>query len=205
MRARRGTSKASRPADACPFSRPFRPDFDGCASFQPTLQLLASSRGDPIGPVWTCRQLEAASLDGRVFYGRCRLGTAEERRAQAAARGEPDEALRRLRAEAARRLQEPLAQLYRAKLGAARVPELRKVRDAAAAAFAEFAAANEAELRRAGVPGPPLVECFRLGLQDLVTRRDAVEWEPPPALLARYPVGVRRFFAADPRPQTAAG
>lgn len=77
-------------ADACPYRRPFSSDFDACPTFQASLQLLANSRGEPLGPVWTCLHLHAGTRDGKAFYGRCALGTAADREALAAASGRKD-------------------------------------------------------------------------------------------------------------------
>jgi hypothetical protein len=68
----------SRPADACPYQRPFPPDFDACATFTGQVWLPLDSHFDALKPQQTCRHLTVGRLAGS-FYPRCALGDASAR------------------------------------------------------------------------------------------------------------------------------
>jgi len=69
------------PADRCPFARPFSADFDDCSTFLPEKFTPVDSGNRPLAPALTCANLSVGRLPGEEgsFYGRCRLGTAEDR------------------------------------------------------------------------------------------------------------------------------
>lgn len=67
-----------RPADACPYPRPFAADFSGCPTFEPQTWVPLDTHFQPLQPQRTCRHLIAGRLDGS-FYPRCALGDAAER------------------------------------------------------------------------------------------------------------------------------
>src|SRR5258706_12926924 len=70
----------SRPADACPYPRPFPPGFHDCPSYRSARLMPFDSRYRPLKPERTCQHLEvgAATPPGR-FYARCAVGTAADR------------------------------------------------------------------------------------------------------------------------------
>jgi len=72
----------ARPADACPFARPFPDDFQDCPAYQRTEFLAVDSQYRPLARHNSCRHLEVHSLPGRPvgFYAACGLGDAKARR-----------------------------------------------------------------------------------------------------------------------------
>ena len=88
--ARRGNLGApragqGRPADACPFPRPFPAGFRDCPAYHPSRFVPFTTGYDAMSAVWTCGNLVAApqpSAPAR-FYGRCRLGDEQARAAWA--------------------------------------------------------------------------------------------------------------------------
>src|SRR3989442_3956834 len=74
-------ARAMLPADACPFDRPFPPDFDACPAYQPRAFVALDLRYRPLQPVWTCQHLEVrpTGASGHRFYGRCHIGDAAAR------------------------------------------------------------------------------------------------------------------------------
>jgi hypothetical protein len=81
MVAGRGRSEGTRaggrlPADACPFRRPFPPDFHDCVAYHPAWFVPLTSGYDAMTPVWTCSNLVAGARPQAAahFYGRCRIG-----------------------------------------------------------------------------------------------------------------------------------
>ena len=69
-----------RPADACPYPRPFPPGFHECPAYRSARLMPLDSRYRPLKPERTCQHLEvgAATAAGR-FYARCAVGTAADR------------------------------------------------------------------------------------------------------------------------------
>jgi hypothetical protein len=65
-----------RPADECPYRRPFPADFDGCAAYHPAYFIPLTTGYDSMSPVWTCSNLVPGAVPSSAarFYGRCRIG-----------------------------------------------------------------------------------------------------------------------------------
>jgi len=85
--ARRGNVEGARagqgrPADACPYARPFAADFDDCPAYHPAWFTPLTTGYDAMTPVWTCSNLVPGALPVAAarFYGRCRIGDAAARR-----------------------------------------------------------------------------------------------------------------------------
>jgi hypothetical protein len=70
----------TRPADECPYRRPFAPGFRDCPAFRSTRLIALDSRYRPLKPERTCQHLEVGSttVAGR-YYARCAVGTAADR------------------------------------------------------------------------------------------------------------------------------
>ena len=66
---------AERPADRCPYTRPFSENFHGCAAYQPNRFVALDTGYRPLPPIWTCSHLDAAAIPQRTrFYAKCRIG-----------------------------------------------------------------------------------------------------------------------------------
>lgn len=74
------TSMKSRPADECPYPRPFPPGFRDCPAYRSARLVPLDSRHRPLRAERTCQHLEVgnAGQAGR-FYARCAVGTAADR------------------------------------------------------------------------------------------------------------------------------
>src|ERR1700682_237267 len=72
-----------RPADECPWRRPFPEGFDECPVFVPQSFVPTDSRDRPLPAVLTCRHLVSRSfnLPKVGWYGACEIGDAAARRA----------------------------------------------------------------------------------------------------------------------------
>jgi hypothetical protein len=81
--AHRRSDAALRPADECPWPRPFPEGFEECPAFAPLAFSPVDSRDRPLGPVLTCRHLISRpfNLPKAGWYGACGLGDAPARRA----------------------------------------------------------------------------------------------------------------------------
>ena len=73
---------SSRPADECPFPRPFPKGFDRCPTFRPEPFTPLDMADRPLASKLTCGQLVTRSLNnGKVgWYAACRIGDEAARR-----------------------------------------------------------------------------------------------------------------------------
>jgi hypothetical protein len=81
-------SGSTRPADECPFQRPFPEGFNQCAIFQPQPFSPIDMNDRPLAPMLTCSHLATRSLaNGKVgWYAACKIGDEAARRGLAEAR-----------------------------------------------------------------------------------------------------------------------
>jgi hypothetical protein len=73
---------AGRPADECPYPKPFTPGFAECPAYQ-AIQMITMDLSDrPLGPVLTCGHLVSRLMPNTDYrwYGACGIGDAEARR-----------------------------------------------------------------------------------------------------------------------------
>jgi hypothetical protein len=75
-------TSSGRPADECPFLRPFPEGFDECPTFRPQPFAPIDMSDRPLAPMLTCGQLVTRSLaNGKVgWYAACRIGDEAARR-----------------------------------------------------------------------------------------------------------------------------
>jgi len=80
--SRRPTQGRARPADECPYPKPFPPGFAECPAYQATQMITLDISHRPLGAVWTCRHLESRLMPNTDYrwYGACAIGDAEARR-----------------------------------------------------------------------------------------------------------------------------
>jgi DNA-binding CsgD family transcriptional regulator len=78
----RSQQRQPRPADECPYPKPFPPDFADCPAYQATQMVTLDISHRPLGSVLTCRHLESRLMANTNYrwYGACVLGDAEARR-----------------------------------------------------------------------------------------------------------------------------
>ncbi len=70
-----------RPADECPYPKPFPPEFTDCPAYQATQTVTSDLSDRPLGSLITCRHLEGRLMPDTNFrwYGACVVGNAEAR------------------------------------------------------------------------------------------------------------------------------
>jgi DNA-binding CsgD family transcriptional regulator len=80
--ARSTDDRHQRPADECPYPKPFPPDFNECPAYQAIQMVTLDLSHRPLGAVMTCRHLESRLVPNTNYrwYGACVLGDAEARR-----------------------------------------------------------------------------------------------------------------------------
>src|SRR6202011_5888973 len=70
-----------RPADACPYPKPFTADFNDCPTYQTRHAIVVDSNDRPLQTIWSCRHMETKQVPGEPghYYGACQLGDAKGR------------------------------------------------------------------------------------------------------------------------------
>ena len=213
-------SRRAQPADACPYPRPFREDFDDCPTYQGRLFVGLDLQYRPLRPSRTCRFLtvgDVASQPG-TFYARCALGDAAARlRWLAGLDRERLARLRELRRRLAEFLRPSLEELWRLKgdqlrergLSGSRPAgsqeALRSLSDRLAAQVERFLEEEETGLAERGIPVDALLEATLLSLRAFVEQPtgELTNVELPDHLLGRFPEEVRALV--QPVPSGPAG
>jgi hypothetical protein len=198
-----------RPADECPYPKPFPVDFVDCPAFQPRQFIPLDTMYQPLEPVLTCRHLQTQALPQRHrWYAACALGDAEARRRWV-------EELGTVRLERIRSLQASLGAAiapYTARLWNLKGQQLRAIHDGVdsgpvTAELRALAAEAAADLNRfltlqasgfAEVDMP--IEAARHLIHVAINRfietqfASEISFEVPDDVLEQFPESVRSFF-----------
>lgn len=202
---------SQRPADRCPYPRPFPDDFHECPAYQPGMFVALDTGYRPMPAVWTCGHLDSAAIPQRRsrYYPLCRIG-------DQAARDGWVGSLRRERLVEIRAMSDELnpllAELVTA-LWSAKADQLRS--DAGSAEWTEataklrvlgdhfltsLSAFLEERAERLLALGFPLDPCMRL-FEDLIERWMAQPNAEAPVVadsaLEAFPPDTRVFFKPD--------
>jgi hypothetical protein len=195
---------SNRPADECPYPRPFPAGFHDCPAYRSQRLLPLDSRYRPLAPERTCQHLEVGTrttAPGR-FYGRCAVGTAEDRKGWADPERErllaEVEALQEVMEERMGQLTQQLITAKGAQLAAFSTPGQGRGVEAATAEVHRLARAymvgiealceEEAErLQRLNLPLDTLMELFRVVFDRWVTQRSMETPVIPDELVERFP------------------
>jgi hypothetical protein len=204
---------AERPADECPFPKPFPSDFDDCPAYQPSEFIGLDLQYHPLPPVWTCSNLEikAFTSGSHGFYGRCRLGDAAARmRWVHELHSTRLDKIRHLQREFGEVLSPGLSELWALKgrqLRAMRSPtEDTNVATVELEAFVRrmltdietFLEERMDILREANLPLNALMEIMEDALTELVQQpTSAATWRIPDHILERFPEDVRILFRPE--------
>jgi hypothetical protein len=204
----------ARPADECPYPKPFPADFTACPAFQPRQFLVLDAQNRPLGAVWTCSHLDVREMRGSGwghFYGSCALGDAAARQHWAELLGTD-----RLRSiESLRLLVLPLGEDFSRKLVAAKAKEMVTRAEAQRASIrlemevmgdryvADVKALLEAQpelLARAGMPLDLTVELTQDWIRNFINGRSLeLTQRASPKLVDRLPDSVRLFYGYGPK------
>jgi hypothetical protein len=202
------------PADGCPFHRPFPAGFDGCPTYHEQIFVPLTSGFEVLPAVRSCQFLIEGEAGPGRFYGRCKLGTGEQRLewlkqhdAERVAR------LNRFRQTLSEALGDRSEQLWTAKGRqlAARAAGSRHAEQEATEALALVATEIEATLDRflednqetmeqLGLPMEQTRHLIRTLLDEMVRRTTVRTGGPyiPAAMLDQFPTEVRALFEPGP-------
>jgi hypothetical protein len=197
-----------RPDDACPYPKPFPPDFDNCPAFQARQFIPLDTLYQPLEPVLTCRHLETRALARHRWYAACALGNAEARRSWArevgVARLERIRAVQRelgaATAPYTARLWELKGQQLRAwrdgdDVGPA-TTELRQLAGQMTAELDQFLRERSAAFAEIEMPIDAARQLIVMAIDRFIETQFATEisFEVPDDVLRRFPEPVRTFF-----------
>src|SRR4029077_15618538 len=62
--SRGGRKMLGRPADACPYPKPFTADFNDCPTYQTRHAIVVDSNDRPLHTIWSCRHMETKQVPG---------------------------------------------------------------------------------------------------------------------------------------------
>jgi DNA-binding CsgD family transcriptional regulator len=193
-----------RPADECPYPKPFPPDFIDCPAYQATQMVTLDLSHRPLGSVMTCRHLESRLMPNTNYrwYGACVLGDAEARRRWSNAVGidrlHDISALRQEVSALSMPYIQQLVELKNTPIGPNPQAHTRRIQGV----VDDFMTKMTALLReRKGVLDElhlPLEACIRLlgiSIDRFVAQGlTESEWEVPDEVLALFPDDVRAYF-----------
>jgi len=203
-----------RPADECPYSRPFPEAFTDCPSYQAMEVMTLDIGYRPLGRLWTCRHLQPRrhAADDR-WYASCVVGDADARQRWATTLGRERllkiEALRQELTQVTAPFAEPLWRHKRRQLEL--MNEGRPADDESrwlqlttrrlASRIDTLLARRRALLDEIHIPEDACRELIRVALDRLVTQPSIdVQIDVPDEVLARFPLDMRLFFRPQPLP-----
>ena len=199
-------SRERRPADECPYPKPFPVDFSDCPAYQATHSVTLDISHRPLGSVLTCRHLVSRLVPNTDFrwYGACVIGDVEARRRWSESVGSQRlREISHLREEVSAR-SAPYVQRIQELRSAETTGSLRKA--AVAHEIDQLAAGLIADLRILLQDRQELLEQLHLPLEACLRLiRVAIdrfvqgggqetEWEVPDEVLALFPPEIQSYF-----------
>lgn len=203
-RGRDAGDNEPRPADECPYQRPFPEHFDDCPAYAARRFVPFDSLDRPLKPIWTCNFLapKRAVDKAHGYYACCSLGDVAARLAwvERIHKDRLDSVVRLQRATAS--LAQPyIVDIYAAKArqlegsdaGAEATNELETLLRRLEGEIVAFIDEHQAEFEAASMPIDACKEIITLAIRDMVDRRNSPSqaFTPPPSLLEHFLVEVR--------------
>jgi hypothetical protein len=207
--------RAHRPADECPYPKPFAADFDDCPAYRPSEYVALDTQYQPLPAVWTCRHLQVGVMPGMAssHYARCRLGTAQQRQAWVAGLlADRVAALRDISREISLVVKPQLKDLWGAKgrqLSSVFDPratgELQRAVDEIFSLIETFLDENQDRMTRLGLPPEATRALIREALAEWVRSPtpEASAFDLSDEALVRFPPEIRDFLRPPSRSSSA--
>ena len=202
--ARNAEGRHARPADECPYPKPFPLGFADCPAYQATQMVTLDLSHRPLGSVMTCRHLESRLMPNTNYrwYGACVLGDAEARRRWSNAVGiERLHDISELRQEVSA-LSMPYIQqlldLKNAPTGENPLAHTRRVQGVVDDFMTKMTALlreRKAVLDQLHLPLEACIRLLAIAIERFVKQGlSESEWEVPDEVLALFPDDVRAYF-----------
>jgi hypothetical protein len=206
-----GQPVPARPADACPYPKPFTAEFNDCPTYQTRHAIVVDSKDRPLRTIWSCRHMETkqAPAEAGRYYGACRLGDAKGRQQWVQAIGaDRIRHIQKLRAvvmPVAQAFVDDMAGLKSQQLEAARANTdqtllLAKMRDRGRRYLEDLEALLTAHgelLQLALMPGTAVMQLARQWVEEFISEtwaRSQSGQELPDDLVGSLPDSVRVFY-----------
>jgi DNA-binding CsgD family transcriptional regulator len=192
----------ARPADECPYPKPFPPGFVECPAYQATQMVTLDISHRPLGAVWTCRHLESRLMPNTDYrwYGACAIGDAEARRRWSSAIGvDRLFEISQLRQEVSS-LSGPYIQrlidLKGAQQQAGPVSQqIQGVVDEFMTEIMRLLQSRKAVLDELHLPLRAVLQLVRVAIDRFVEQGlTEPEWEVPDEVLTQFPDDIRSYF-----------
>jgi DNA-binding CsgD family transcriptional regulator len=192
----------ARPADECPYPKPFPPGFVECPAYQATQMVTLDISHRPLGAVWTCRHLESRLMPSTDYrwYGACAIGDAEARRRWSSAIGvDRLFEISQLRQEVSS-LSGPYIQrlidLKGAQQQAGPVSQqIQGVVDEFMTEIMRLLQSRKAVLDELHLPLRAVLQLVRVAIDRFVEQGlTEPEWEVPDEVLTQFPDDIRSYF-----------
>jgi len=193
----------ARPADECPYPKPFPPGFVECPAYEATQMVTLDISHRPLGAVWTCRHLESRLMPNTDYrwYGACAIGDAAARRRWSAAIGADRlHEISQLRQEVSA-LSGPYIQRL-IELKNAQQPEagqdlrqMQGVVDEFMTEMMRLLQARKTVLDELHLPLRAVLQLVRVAIDRFVEQGlSEPEWEVPDEVLTQFPDDIRSYF-----------
>jgi DNA-binding CsgD family transcriptional regulator len=191
----------TRPADECPYPKPFPPNFVECPAYQATQMITLDISARPLGAVWTCRHLESRLMPNTDFrwYGGCAIGDAAARRRWSAAIGvDRLYEISQLRQEVSA-VSGPYVQRLIELKGAPQEPQVELqiagVVDEFMTEMTRLLQSRKTVIDELHLPLPALLQLVRIAIDRFVDQGLAEpKWEVPDEVLTLFPADIRSYF-----------
>ena len=191
----------ARPADECPYPKPFPPGFAECPAYQATQMITLDISHRPLGAVWTCRHLESRLMPNTDYrwYGACAIGDAEARRhwSQSVGPGRLYE-ISQVRQEVSA-LSGPyiqrLIELKSAEQQEASQGQMQGVVDEFMTEMMRLLHSRKTVLDELHLPLRAVLQLVRVAIDRFVEQGlSEPEWEVPDEVLTQFPDDIRSYF-----------
>jgi len=193
----------ARPADECPYPKPFPPGFVECPAYEATQMVTLDISHRPLGAVWTCRHLESRLMPNTDYrwYGACAIGDAAARRRWSAAIGvDRLYEISQLRQEVSavsgpyiqRLIELKNAQQPEAGQG---LRQMQGVVDEFMTEMMRLLQARKTVLDELHLPLRAVLQLVRIAIDRFVEQGlSEPEWEVPDEVLTQFPDDIRSYF-----------
>ena len=213
----RSTEGRHRPADECPYPKPFPPDFTDCPAYQAIQMVTLDLSHRPLGAVMTCRHLESRLIPNTNYrwYGACVLGDAEARRRWSNAVGvdrlHDISGLRQEVSALSLPYIQRLLELKNEPAGSNPLAHARQIQGVVDDFMTKMTALlreRKAVLDELHLPLDACIRLLGIAIERFVKEGlTESEWEVPDEVLALFPDDVRAYFqpgrATEPSPQAS--
>ena len=192
----------ARPADECPYPKPFPPGFVECPAYEATQMVTLDISHRPLGAVWTCRHLESRLMPNTDYrwYGACAIGDAEARRRWSAAIGadrlyEISQLRQEVSAVSGPYIQR-LIELKNAQPPDSQdLGQMQGVVDEFMTEMLRLLQARKTVLDELHLPLRAVLQLVRIAIDRFVEQGlSEPEWEVPDEVLTQFPDDIRSYF-----------